>query len=225
LGLVDSNSLARTLDAVNAAFFFGEPPSASQREQAARWIAGRQGLPGSYARTFAPTERDLKGGAKMFTGEAIDSRVATRHMLGEEACRALFLLDVREEEVQDALNRARSQLFSWIGKTDSRPGIFCCGKCTVSLWRHMAVAGDTEAQDMLVKGVRALKSRRVDGGRWQAFPFYYTLLALTDMQFPEATEEMKHAAQACERYLQRQKGKDETGRRRRVLAEKVLGKC
>jgi hypothetical protein len=42
--LVQPDSLADTLDAVNAALLAGQPLTAAQREDAARWIAGRQGL-------------------------------------------------------------------------------------------------------------------------------------------------------------------------------------
>jgi len=42
--IVNPNSLAVTLDGLNDAFFYGRPLSESQREQAAQWIAGRQGL-------------------------------------------------------------------------------------------------------------------------------------------------------------------------------------
>jgi len=42
--LVQANSLAATLDAVNDAHFHRRKPSKTQREGAARWIAGRQGL-------------------------------------------------------------------------------------------------------------------------------------------------------------------------------------
>jgi hypothetical protein len=47
--LIDRTSLSRTVDAVNAADFDGLP--AGDREQAARWIAARQGLPGACGGT------------------------------------------------------------------------------------------------------------------------------------------------------------------------------
>lgn len=56
------NSLFRTDDAVNEAFFFGRSVSARQRDEAARSIALRQGLPGCYADMFAPTPAELKDG-------------------------------------------------------------------------------------------------------------------------------------------------------------------
>ena len=47
--LVKPSSLAATLDAVNESLFFGRRLTKADRRAAARWIAGRQSLPGSYA--------------------------------------------------------------------------------------------------------------------------------------------------------------------------------
>lgn len=49
--LIDTASLSGTLDAVNAAHFEGRTLTAAERRRDARWIAGRQGLPGAYAGT------------------------------------------------------------------------------------------------------------------------------------------------------------------------------
>ena len=55
---------------------------------------------------FAPTNEDYTEGVRLFTGERISSRVGTGHILGEEACRALLLLDVGLGEVENALEQA-----------------------------------------------------------------------------------------------------------------------
>jgi hypothetical protein len=64
--LVDEGSLALTLEAVNEALFLGRRISRSARVRAATWIAKRQGLPGSYADMFAPTQQDFAD-ARLFT--------------------------------------------------------------------------------------------------------------------------------------------------------------
>jgi hypothetical protein len=47
------SSLSQTVDAVNAAAFHHVSWPASTKKSVAHWIAGRQGLSGSYADTFA----------------------------------------------------------------------------------------------------------------------------------------------------------------------------
>jgi hypothetical protein len=46
--LLDGKSPAATVDAVNAAFFYGEEVPPAERGRTARWIAARRGLEGSY---------------------------------------------------------------------------------------------------------------------------------------------------------------------------------
>jgi hypothetical protein len=91
-----SLSLAATVDEVNESFFFGRSLPLATRRKVATWIGGRQGLAGSYAGMPAPTQQDFAEGIRVFTGESVPSRVGTAHVLGEEACRALILLDAAD---------------------------------------------------------------------------------------------------------------------------------
>ena len=73
--------------------------------------------------------------------------------------------------------------------------------------------------------MRILKTRRDGNGRWRAFPFHYTLLALSDIELPSALAERRYAAPACERCLKRSPGDDTFAQRRRELAERILARC
>ena len=222
MDIVNRDSLALTLDALNEMFFSQQPRTQLQKEQIAEWIASRQGKPGSYANMFAPTEFDFNEGARLFTGERVQSRAATSHILGEEACRALILLDVPTIGVRDALDRASLGMMSRLGPTS---GIYCCGKCTAALWRHLTVGGLEDSRRRLTAGLRFLKTRRDDEGRWKTFPFYYTLLVLSEIDLPLAVEEMRYTSNVCERYLRRSFKDSRIAQRRRILVERVLAKC
>jgi len=227
MNIVNPNSLAATLDAVNEVFFYKRSLSKSQREKVAKWIASWQGKPNSYANMFAPTENDLNGDVRVFTGERLRSGGSIRHILGEEACRALILLDVSIVDVHNALNRASQGMMSALKRSEDggfTTGMYCCGTCTCSLWRHLAVGGLEDAEHRLVAGMKALKLHRDGNGKWRRFPFYYTLLALSEIDLPSAIEEMRYASKVCERYLRRSP-KDKITQRRRLLVERVLEKC
>ena len=103
--LINTSSLSATVDAINGARFDGRTLTAADRREAARWIAGRQGLPGSYADMFAGFPAERTKGIVLFTGERITSASA-RHILGEETSRALRHLRVQDSTVTDALGRA-----------------------------------------------------------------------------------------------------------------------
>jgi len=219
------DSLTATLDAVNEAYFYGRPPSRSEREKVAKWISGRQGLPGSYADMFAPTKSDYAEGVRLFTGEKVKTMVGMAHILGEEACRALIVLDVALTSVKNALVRASKEMAKRLRQTDYpsyRPGMYCCGRCSASLWRHLAAGGLEHGERYLAAGVKTLRSYRDGKGRWKVFPYYYTLLALSELDLPSAVREMKYAAPGCERLLKRSAKDDVFERRRRDLARKIL---
>jgi hypothetical protein len=224
--LINHNSLASTLDMVNEAFFYERPLLKSARAQVAKWIASRQGMPGSYAEMFAPTKRDFERGVVLFTGEKVSTRAGLSHILGQEACRALILLEVTAEDVKTALRRANIGIMNRMGPAVNRKaGMYCCATCSCSLWRHLSVGGLEEGEDTLAMGMKTLKRHRDGKGRWNRFPFYYTLLALSEIRLPSAVEEMRYAAPACERYLKMAPKEDKTSRRRRTLVERILEKC
>lgn len=222
------NSLAQTIDALNEMFFYETPLSGSHKEEVAKWICGRQGLPGSYAGMFAPTPKDFKEGIRLFTGERIWTRAATAHIMGEEACRALIELNVRLPDVRNALGRATRGMLERITCAEdkmSRRGFYCCGICTAALWRNLAVGGLDTPKMRLAAGLKILKKHRDGKGGWRRFPFHYTLLALSEIDLPAVADELRYAAPICERYLKYIKTADKFARRRRDLSERILIRC
>ena len=126
MNMINPESLAETLDNVNNDFFYKRTLSISQKEKIAKWIAVRQGLQYSYANMFAPTLKDINEGIKVFTGERIQSRVAIRHILGEEACRALILLDVTNNDVINSLNQASTGMMNALKRSEEKDGLRGC---------------------------------------------------------------------------------------------------
>lgn len=224
--LIDPASLSRTVDAVNAAYFGGRPPATAERSRIARWIAARQGLPGSYGGTFAGFPAERAKGIALFTGERITSASA-RHILGEESSRTLRLLRVRDSVVTRALNAADAGLMRCLARAaedprNRNPGLYCCGKCSVGLWRNLLTGGLDRQEERLRQGALHLKSAR-DGERgWRRFPFWYTVLALSEMDCAEAKRELQYAAPALERLARRPVPSEVVRARRHVLATRVL---
>ena len=90
------------IDAINAAKFDGRTLPVLERRRAARWIAGRQGLPGAYAATFAGFPSERSNGIVLFTGERIASASA-RHILREASSPRMWRADA--ETIRSPLNR------------------------------------------------------------------------------------------------------------------------
>jgi hypothetical protein len=225
--LINSTSLSRTVDAVHAARFEGRTLGAGERRRAAQWIAARQGLPGAYGNTFAgfPAER---AGIVLFTGERIE-HASARHILGEEASRALRQLRVRDAAATRALAAADEGLLRCLARAaeDPRrtnPGLFCCGKCSVGLWRNLLSGGLDRQDERLQKGAAHLRSMRKGASEWRKFPFWYTVLALSEMDNEAANAELKYAAPELTRVANRPVPASPYARRRHELAVRTLNR-
>jgi len=226
LRLIHQGSLSETVNAVNGAVFFGEPIPSDERRQVARWIAARQGLPGAYGELFAGFPSERESGIRLFTGERVTSASA-RHILGEESCRALLLLDSDDAMAARALRRATTWIIERVeqaARDSSRNngGVYCCGKCTVGLWRNIVVGGLDQRDLRLKLGLSKLQSARDGNGEWRAFPFWYTVLALTEMDHGDARGELRYAADRINAEAKRSPGSSSHARRRHTLARAAL---
>ncbi len=223
MDLLKPDSLAETVDNLNEAFFYGRHIPAKDAGEVAKWIAGRQGLQRSYAGMPAPTDRDFDGEVRLFTGLKLNTRASKAHILGEEACRALILLDVKNRSVQDALEFATKGMLERLREGGAK-GMYCCGMCSVSYWRHLAVGGLDRQKSRLADGMRALEEHRDGKGRWRRFPFYYTLLALSEIGTPSAIREIRYTRPVLERMLKRTPKDDKYARRRLNIMDRIYTK-
>ena len=231
MSVVQTMLLSGVLDDLNEAEFFALRLPSARRRQAVKFILSRQGEKGSYAGMFAPTAGEFSTGVRLFTGERIRTGAGVGHVLGEEALRALHVWAGHDSHVAGVIEEAEEAMLQRLEASQRRDrnagraftGEFCCGSCSVSLWRTMAAGGFEEAgtQHWLEAGLRSLGGHRTDTGRWRRYPFFYTVLALTEMDLPEAVDELRYAAPALERAARR-RDDDPYAIRRRALAARAL---
>lgn len=226
--ILHANTLAVTLDALNEVFFMGHSLSRVERTTVARWLADRQGLKGAYRGMIAPTPLDFKRGIRLFTGEKVVSGAAIGHILGEEASRALILLNGNLPVAREALKKSNKGMIRALMSCETPTrvrGFYCCGTCTAALWRHLAVGGLRQSKRRLNAGLKVLRRYRDGTGKWRRFPFYYTLLALSEIDRSIAIDELHYTAPLCERLLTRYRAKNKIAERRRILLERILSRC
>jgi hypothetical protein len=136
---------------------------------------------------------------------------------------------VRERSVTRALEAADDGLMRCLARAaeDPRrgnPGLFCCGKCSVGLWRNLLAGGLDRREERLRHGALHLRTVRDGEHGWRKFPFWYTVLALSEMDDKAAAAELKHAAPALERAAGRAGPSTVYARRRRELAHRALNR-
>jgi hypothetical protein len=221
--MIQCTTLAATVDEVNAAFFDSRAIPPAHAEEITAWLLDRQIRSGKQKDMLAPTDQEYREGVRLFTGERLQTKLATRNVLTAEAARALVLLGTSSAPVQDCLVRVGRKLASQCFADSCRIGE--CAHSAVGLMRYLAVGGWVDAEAHLARHIKLLSQHRNGSGRWQRFPFYYTLLALTEIDLPSAVEELRYAVPACERVLRRASGDGEYARRRRVVIDQVLSRC
>jgi hypothetical protein len=226
-------SLSETIDAANSAVFWSRDISSRERAAMADIISASQGQPGAYADTFALSSRERTQGIRLFTGERVTS-AAARHITGEEGCRALLLLGGRGREAARALTAASEALLECLRRSEAdlrgtrmggSPGSFCCGPCSASVWRHVTAGGLDRHEERLGRGLQRLRRLRTGEGKWQYFPFWYTVSALIEMDIAPAAEELRYAEPLLARAASRKSnGVDDPSNRRSEIARRALAK-
>ena len=105
------------------------------------------------------------------------------------------------------------------------------------MWRALGAGAypQIDVEAWLVRGVRVLRGYRqancpgfcpadnLSERRWRSFPFYYTVLALSEFDYPEVIAELHYARPALEKAIMGRSEK-EISLRRKALAERILRK-
>jgi hypothetical protein len=187
--------------------------SDTEIQEALNWVLGRQGLKGSYRNLFAPTEKDLSEGLQMLTGERYPGRgVLTSHVLGEEALRALILWNRKSHP---ATMKAIDGFKEMVNKSPN--GFYCCYNCTSAFLRTLSAVKLSGWDEILDKGIGNIKKARASNGRWRGFPFYYMLLALSEMDVPSAKDELRFAGKTAQKLVGKYKNKNDRASRFRII--------
>lgn len=121
---VKIQTLDQAVDLLAEAQFYGDKPGDADR--IASYIARRHGGEGAYAGSFALTRGERADGIRVFTGERMTSASA-RHIIGEEACRALRKLRGPKPDVKAVFKAAdrnmRAQVAGYMD-AEGHPGFF-----------------------------------------------------------------------------------------------------
>lgn len=203
--MTEELTLTSIVDEVNTKRLQGKEHCCGRRVKLCRFIADRQGIPGSYCGLFAPYEGELDNGYRFFTGERIGTNAGMRHILGEEALRALVIMKPKAKFANAAIDRAAEAMSQQLHRSETQHGgglrdrgLYCCMRCSVALWRVYNVGVIEDAAERLTCGFKILKTKRDGKGTWRSFPFHYTLSALIDAQHELADKELQYALPAIE---------------------------
>jgi hypothetical protein len=222
--LLNRSSLYKTVDNVNEALFYGKKITKTDAKNVINWMSSRHDTEYSYNRSFGLTGKDMNSGIYTYTGERLVS-ASMRHIMAEESARVVLQLSRITGSKPNTLESTDERFYKMLEASEAagKPiGTFCCGACTIGLWRYLNAGGLPKYQKYISDGILSLHSNRDETGKWGRFPFYYTLLALSEIDDPSALKEINYAMPECERALKRLRPDSKFSIRKRDLLLKIM---
>jgi hypothetical protein len=165
-----------------------------------------------------PTDLDLQE-LRLLTGERIRSDAAIRHILGEEALRTVI---VWGRGFTSKVRQAKEGFNQILDRGARINGRYCCYNCTIAFLRTLALVKPEEWEKILQRALKGIEKARANNGKWHGFPFYYTLLTLSELNTPLAQAELRHASTTAERLLKRYDGNNRVSCFRKLALEATL---
>lgn len=225
--ILNPNSLVDTVDHFNEASFY-EIDWQVEAGELADWISKRLGKEGGYLGSFAMTESDWEMEFRLFTGERIITKAGRAHVIAEEASRVLRIIEeetgIETQARKESEMRLSVSIFENMKSQTLETGNYCCGTCSVSLWRYINSGGFGEYSIIYKTGLQNLVGFRSEKGGWRKFPFYYTLLSLWESKDPISKQEINFQRSACLRRLKflANRSTDKYSKRKSDLLKRVV---
>ncbi|MGD9676317.1 MAG: hypothetical protein AB7V19_06500 [Candidatus Bipolaricaulia bacterium] len=210
------NGLAQVLGRADAVARRGSV-AVAERAAVVTSLLDRQVSAGRKAGLFELSPRDWEEGPRLWTGELIRTKLAAEHVFSQEAGRLLHRLAGADPTVRQSVSRTAARLAGTCYAVQH----CTIGECATSFIGYVrfltSVCGD-EARGDVAWRLQTLLQHRSPNGRWKHFPFYYTVLVLSELPPPAGEGELAHASEACARALRRPSiGEPYATRRTRLL--------
>lgn len=219
---VRPTSLAATLDTAAEAFFYQKPIPTAHREETASMLISRQIHSGSNSGFFIPFAAETETQSRLFSGEQLNTDFARSHIQLIESARVLNLLGMDNLAVTQSI-RVADQRMSTLCYSK-----FCpkgeCKSLTIAYMRYLTSCNASDSGTRLNSFLTKLANHRDGKGKWRGFPYYYTLLMLSEVDDPLATQELQYAAPLCEKQRGRIGSADPISNRRQAIITKVLSR-
>ncbi|MFZ2098035.1 MAG: hypothetical protein WAV05_15490 [Anaerolineales bacterium] len=215
-------NLSATLDATAETFFYQKSIPAQQREDTASLIISRQNRSGANSGFFIPFAAETETQPRLFTGEPLHTDFAYRHIQLIECARILILLGLDTPPICNSISCAEQRMAA------SCYSKFCSkGECkvlTLAYMRYVNISALQDSEPHLAYFLSRLADFRDGKGKWSNFPYYYTLLILSELDDPLANEELKYAAPTCEKLLNHIEPSDHFSKRRHLILTNILSR-
>ena len=213
------NGLAQSINTLSKALIKGRIFSENEKAEIAAFIFDHKNPVDRF--TFYPTDAERINGIQLVTGEKTKTQLLANNALELETLRILSILTPGD-----------SRLLQLHEKADHRLQKLCfynicitgeCATLSIVFLRYLTALSCDAHGETIDRGFAVLQQMRDGTGRWRKFPFFYTLLWLTELTFPQVKNELAYTLPACQRLIkQYENGRDETSLVRSIILHNAL---
>jgi len=204
-----------------------------QIREALDWVASTEKTRDSGRLVFERTsyDRQLTGGYRSETGEYIRKKylkLPTGEPKWNLPVEYVYTVLVWEKRSAAIVRRARHSFLNVYPGPGTRYagtklGYFCCGSCNALCQKTLRLADPELYAESEEAFVDNLRSNRTARGRWRKYPFFYTVLALDEINSEATQEELFNVSEHIDpALLKRYQGNDRASRFRRLAIQAVL---
>jgi hypothetical protein len=220
--IIHPTNLFTTLDTTAEILFHKEPLSNTQRQGIANLITNRQCLTGVNAGLFIPFASESEAKVRLFSGESLNTDLARTHILMIEAVRILKLLSIKNHVITQSISVADHRMEKMCYSNFCAKGE--CRALTVAYMRYQSLDGIGNTAARINTHLTNLSHHRDGKGKWGSFPFFYTLLMLSELEDPLAFQELQYAAPVCKKQLGQNWPNDSISIRRQEIMTTALAR-
>jgi hypothetical protein len=219
---VRPTSLAATLDSAADALFYQKPIPADLRQDIVALLISRQIQSGSNSGFFIPLTAESAAQFRLFSGEPLNTEFAHRHIQLIEAARILKLLALDLSDVSKAIQGAEYRMDTTCYSRFCSKGE--CKSLTIAYMRYLTSSDLKDSPARLNSLLTKLGSYRDGKGKWNGFPYYYTLLMLSEVDDPLATHELQYAVPLFQKQPGLLSSTDPISMRRQVILTQAFSR-
>lgn len=213
-------SLSEAIDTVSEALFLERPISDELRIDTITLLINRQIHTGTNNGFFLPLSSEPDLPYRLFSGEQLHTKLARRHIQLIEATRLLSLLTQGGHSAARSIKLAESRMDTMCYSKFCASGE--CKAISVAYLRYLASSAPKSAVDRLSFFLASLASHRDGKGAWRGFPYFYTLLTLSEMDRSMSNNELQYALGSFEKRLARSHSAEPFTRRRQLILNRIL---
>jgi len=218
--IIYPTNLSATLDATAESFFHQKLLPPHLQEEIATMIISRQCHSGVNSGFFIPFAAESEAKVKLYTGEELKTTLARTHILMIEAVRILKLLAQESNALIQSIQLADQRMEKMCYRSFCAKGE--CKALTIAYLRYLLLDGTGNFAEQIKIHLTNLTGQRDGKGKWGAFPFFYTVLALSESDDPLAIQELQYALPACKKQQAQSWPSDSISIRRQEIIEKAL---